>query len=74
MSSEANKERQRAIDLVKPHGWYEASTNPKTGYTKMYCSCPEKHMMWLPKTPSNPNTYRNKAQRMIAMCSTEEAS
>jgi hypothetical protein len=71
MSSEANKERRRAIDLVRNHGWFEAGANPRTGYTRMKCGC-GMHMMWLPKTPSSRYTYRNKARRMISLCSVQD--
>lgn len=70
MSSEADKERRQAIERVRPHGWYVAGQNPKTGYTRMFFSCGV-HKMWLPKTPSSPYTYRNKASRMISVCSTQ---
>lgn len=68
MSSEHDKERQRAIRKVAPHGWWVKGTNPKTGYTTMYCSCGQ-HQLRLPKTPSIPNTFRRKAAQMIRMCS-----
>jgi hypothetical protein len=71
MTGEHDKERQRAIDTVRPHGWHEAGVNPKTGYTKMHCACGD-HTVWLPKTPSHRNTYRRKANHMISLCSVRE--
>lgn len=68
MTGEHDKERARAIEEAAAHGWVEVGVNPKTGYTKMQCSCAGKHTMWLPKTPSNPNTYRRKVGHMQLKC------
>jgi hypothetical protein len=71
LTAEHEKERQRAIARVADHGWREGRTNPRSGYTKMLCAC-GKHIVWLPKTPSNRDTYRRKASHMISMCSTHD--
>lgn len=68
MTGEHRKERHRAITLVASHGWQPAQLNSK-GYVLMQCGCGD-HQMWLPATPSNRNTYRRKAARMIKVCST----
>lgn len=70
MSSEHDKERQACIRAVAPHGWWVKGSNPKTGYTTLFCSCEIKHRISIPKTPSNPATFRLKARQMIRTCST----
>lgn len=60
-------ERERALELVSRHGWYVHHENAK-GYLQLRCGC-GKHVHWLPKTPSNRNTWHNKARSFIRECS-----
>jgi hypothetical protein len=59
--------REEAVAAVAEHGWLPARLT-KRGYLIMRCSCGE-HQETLHKTPSNPNHFRQKAARMIAVCS-----
>jgi len=59
--------RHEAVELVAPHGWFVARAT-KRGYLIMRCSCGD-HQETLHKTPSNPNHFRLKVARMIAVCS-----
>lgn len=61
-------ERRRALALLAEHGWYVHHQNAK-GYLQVRCGC-GKHLHWLPKTPSNRNTWHNKARSFISECST----
>jgi hypothetical protein len=59
--------RDEAVAAVAEHGWYPARTT-KRGYLIMRCSCGD-HQETLHKTPSNPHHFRQKAARMITICS-----
>jgi hypothetical protein len=66
MSGEHEKARSAAIQEAKACGWIVARVT-KAGYTIMRCACGE-HQETLRKTPSNPDHFRQKASRMVAMC------
>jgi hypothetical protein len=61
--------RDEAVEAVAEHGWHAARTT-KRGYLIMRCSCGS-HQETLHKTPSNPNHFRQKAARMVAVCSSQ---
>jgi hypothetical protein len=67
----SRKERRWAIDQVAEHGWTVHHENAK-GYLQMRCGC-GRHLVWLHKTPSNPNHFREKVAYMIRVCSTGPA-
>lgn len=60
----------KAAELVE---WVIDETPTRNGYTKFKCpaSCGV-HQMWLHKTPSNPNHFREKRQWLLRQtCSVE---
>ena len=54
----ANGPREAYFSEASALGWVEAGISGK-GYVKMHCPCGA-HKMWLAKTPSDPNYYKNK--------------
>lgn len=68
MSGEHEKEKKAAVAKGVAAGWKIAKVTAK-GYTVMRCSC-GKHQETLKKTPSNPDHFRQKANRMVGACST----
>jgi hypothetical protein len=67
MSSEHDKERQKAVLTLAKHGWAVARVT-KRGYLIMRCGCGA-HKGSLPKTPSNPNKLRYQTEWLISQCS-----
>jgi hypothetical protein len=65
--------RVETLDAGLPpeHGWTVHHENAK-GYLQMRCGC-GRHLVWLHKTPSNPNHFREKVAYMIRVCSTGPA-
>lgn len=70
MSSEHNKQRKACIEGAALIGWFPGKTN-RNGYTEMRCSCPDKHMTWLHKTPRLRNHFQYKLQEMRRTCRVE---
>jgi hypothetical protein len=68
MSGEHEKEKAGAIAKAQGAGWSVARVTAK-GYTVMHCGCGQ-HQETLKKTPSNPDHFRQKANRMVVTCST----
>jgi hypothetical protein len=66
-------EMERALEYLALEGWYVHDTSAK-GYVEVRCSCGGKHIGWLHKTPSNPQHYRQKANRLIRMCHIHQES
>lgn len=64
---EAAVTRDEAIAQVAAHGWTVARTT-KRGYLILRCSC-GRHQETLHKTPSNPDHFKRKAERMTSQCS-----
>ncbi len=58
--------RDEAVQAVAGSGWLPARET-KRGYLIMRCSCGA-HQETLHKTPSNPDHFKRKAARMIAVC------
>ncbi len=67
MAGSARRELAKAVAKVEEHGWYVARVN-KSGYLILRCGCGD-HQQTLHKTPSSPHHFRQKADRMIAICS-----
>ena len=69
MTESAKRERGKAVATVAEHGWYVARET-KSGYLIMRCACGD-HQETMHKTPSLPDHFRRKAERMVAACSTQ---
>lgn len=65
----AEQERAVAVAAVGEHGWRVARVTKK-GYLIMRCSCGD-HQETMHKTPSLPDHFRRKANRMVAICSSQ---
>ncbi|MCU1355193.1 MAG: hypothetical protein JWM89_611 [Acidimicrobiales bacterium] len=68
MSTEDEKEKQKAIAAGEGAGWSVARVTSK-GYMVMHCGCGD-HQETLKKTPSNPDHFRQKARKMVRDCPT----
>ncbi len=62
-------ERARVVREVAAHGWTVARETAK-GYYVMRCGC-GRHQETLHKTPRLQDHFRQKAARMIRVCSTQ---
>jgi hypothetical protein len=69
MTAEHDKELSAALKKVEAHGWFVARIT-KSGYRQMRCACGQ-HTETLHKSPSNPQHFRQKANRMVRVCSPE---
>jgi hypothetical protein len=55
-----NSERENFFLYAAKMHWQQSGESGK-GYVKLVCPCGQ-HIMWIHKTPSNPNHYRQRAQ------------